>query len=166
MTKKFICECCGEEKEEWPAIAYNSPSAYMNLTEEQEKNSELTSDFCIIRYEDETCYFIRAVLVQNVVDSCQNLEYGVWVSLSEKSFYNYVENYDDKDFTTVYFGWLANYIHGYDYDSIPTNVEVDNSLGQPLILPHSSHEDPFVKDCYDGISLEETERRINILLNK
>ena len=163
---KYICECCGEEKEEWPAIAYNSPSPYMNLSEEEEKNSELGSDFCIIRYDDETCYFIRTVLVQNVIDGCQNLEYGVCVSLSEKSFNDYVENYNNKEFTAVYFGWLANYLPDYDYDSIPTNVEVDNSLGRPLILPHSSHDDRFVKDCYDGISKEESERRINVVLNK
>lgn len=163
---KYICECCGEEKDEWPAIAYNSPSPYMDLSKEEEKNSELGSDLCIIRYDDETCYFIRAVLVQNVIDSCQNLEYGVWVSLSEKSYNEYVENYDNKDFTAVYFGWLSNYLPDYDYDSIPTNVEVDNSLGRPLILPHSSHDDSFVKDCYDGISKEEAQRRINKVLNR
>lgn len=163
---KYICECCGEEKEDWPAIAYNSPSPYLNLSKEEEKNSELGSDFCIIRYDDETCYFIRTVLVQNVIDSCQNLEYGVWVSLSEKSFYDYVENYDNKDFTAIYFGWLANYLPDYDYNSIPTNVEVDNSLGRPFIIPHSSHSDCFVKDFYDGISKEEAERRINVVLNK
>ncbi|MDF2933322.1 MAG: hypothetical protein K0R36_2653 [Chryseobacterium sp.] len=71
----YICECCGEEKEDWPAIAYNSPSPYMNLSNKEEKNSELGSDFCIIRYDDENCYFIRTVLIQNVIDSCQNLEY-------------------------------------------------------------------------------------------
>lgn len=163
---KYICECCGEEKEDWPAIAYNSPSPYMNLSEEEEENSELTSDFCIIRYDDETCYFIRAVLIQNVIDSCQNLEYGVWVSLSEKSFNDYVENYNNKDFTAVYFGWLTNYLPDYDYDSIPTNVEVVNSVGRPLILPHSSHDDRFVTDCYNGISKKEAEKRINKVLSR
>jgi len=24
MTK-YICQCCGEEKEDWPALAYNAP---------------------------------------------------------------------------------------------------------------------------------------------
>ena len=37
----YICECCGEEKEDWPAIAYNSPSQYMDLSDEEEKNSDL-----------------------------------------------------------------------------------------------------------------------------
>ncbi|KFE97330.1 hypothetical protein IX39_20230 [Chryseobacterium formosense] len=163
---KYICSCCGEEKEEWPAIAYDSPSLYMDLSDEEKKNSELTSDFCIIRCDTETFYFIRAVLIQNVIDGCQNLEYGVWVSLGEKSFNEYVDNYDNKEFTAVYFGWLANYLPDYDYDSVPTNVEVDNSLGRPLVLPHSSHDDRFVRDCYDGISEEEAERRINLILNK
>lgn len=35
---KYICECCGEEKEDWPAIAYNPPSIYNRLTDEELKN--------------------------------------------------------------------------------------------------------------------------------
>ena len=163
---KFICECCGEEKDEWPAIAFNSPSPYLNLTEEELINSELSSDYCIIQYNNETNYFVRGVLVQNVIDSCQNLEYGVWVSLSEKSFNEYIENYNNKKFTSTYFGWLANYIPEYNYENIPTNVEVDNSIGRPMIFPHDSHDDSFVRDCYDGISLEEAERRISYVLNQ
>ncbi|MBW7676399.1 DUF2199 domain-containing protein [Chryseobacterium chendengshani] len=163
---KYICQCCGEEKEDWPAIAYSSPHPYMNLSDEELENSEITSDICIIRYSDETCYFIRVVLVQEVNESCQDLEYGVWVSLSKKSFNEYVENYDNKDFETVYFGWLCNNFPDYDFeDSIPTNVEVNNKVGRPFIFPHESHEHPFVHDFYNGISKEEAERRIKLVIN-
>ncbi|WP_027380592.1 DUF2199 domain-containing protein [Chryseobacterium daeguense] len=166
MTK-YICQCCGEEKEDWPAIAYSAPYPYSHLSDEEVENSELTSDLCIIRYSDETCYFIRAVLVQEVNDSCQNLEYGIWVSLSEKSFNEYVENYNNKDFEEGYFGWLANYFPHYEFDEcIPTNVIVDNSIGRPFVYPHDSFEHSFVKDFYSGISKEEAEARINSVLNK
>lgn len=164
---KYICQCCGEEKEDWPAIAYSSPSPYFNLSDEELENSELTSDFCIIKYSDETSYFIRAVLVQEVNESCQDLEYGVWVSLSEKSFNEYVENYDNKDFEGGYFGWLSNYLPDYEFEnSIPTDVFVNNKIGRPFIYPHESHDHPFVKDFYTGISEKEAERRINKVLNK
>ena len=31
---------------------------------------------------------------------------------------------------------------------------------------HSSHDDRFVKDCYNGISKKEAVRRINVVLRK
>lgn len=89
---KYICECCGEEKEDWPALAYNSPYFYSCLSEEEQENTELTSDLCVIKTPEDTHRFIRTVLVQEVADDCRDLEYGIWVSLSEKSFSEYVEN--------------------------------------------------------------------------
>ncbi|KUJ55106.1 DUF2199 domain-containing protein [Chryseobacterium aquaticum] len=164
---KYICKCCGEEKEDWPAIAYNSPYPYMNLSDEELENSELTSNLCIIRYSDETCYFIRVVLVQEVNDDCQDLEYGVWVSLSEKSFNEYVENYNNKSFESGCFGWFANYLPDYEFDEpIPTDVVINNNIGRPFIFPHESHEHLFVSDFYNGITKKEAEKRINLVLNK
>ncbi|MGC5744063.1 DUF2199 domain-containing protein [Chryseobacterium sp. NFX27] len=161
---KYTCECCGKEMEDWPAIAYNSPSIYHQLTDEELENAELSSDSCIIKYPDETNYFIRAVLVQEVPDSCQDLEYGVWVSLSEKSFNEYVENYDNKEFESEFFGWLSNYLPDYDFEeSIPTTVVVNNSIGRPFIFPHQSYEHPFIHDFYNGISQEQAERRMDVI---
>lgn len=153
--------------EDWPAIAYNAPSIYHQLTDEELESAELSSDLCIIKYPDETNYFIRAVLVQEVTDNCQDLEYGVWVSLSEKSFNDYAENYDNKEYETGYFGWLSNYFPDYDFEeSIPANVIVNNKTGRPFIYPHDSFEHPFVHDFYNGISLEDAEERINRVLNQ
>jgi hypothetical protein len=164
---KYICQCCGEEKEDWPALTYFAPYPYIQLTEEELENSELTSDLCIIRYSDETCYFVRAVLVQEVNESCQNLDYGIWVSLSEKSFKEYVENYDNNEFEGGCFGWLASYFHNYDFnESIPTDVFINNKVGRPFVYPHESYDHPFVKDFYNGISKDEAEQRINKVLNK
>jgi hypothetical protein len=121
----------------------------------------------VIKYPDEICYFIRVVLVQEVTDNCQDLEYGVWVSLSEKSFNEYKKMYDNKDFEGGYFGWLAIYLPDYESeDPIPADVIINNQIGRPLIYPHESYDHPFVKDFYSGISKEEAEKRINRVLNK
>lgn len=164
---KYICKCCGEEKEDWPAIAYSAPYPYFQLSDEELENSELTSDLCIIRYSDEICYFIRAVLVQGVNENCQDLEYGIWVSLSEKNYNEYVDNYDDKEFEKKCFGWLSNYLPDYDFnETIPTDVFVNNKIGRPFVYPHKSCEHPFVRDFYSGISKTEAEKRINLILNR
>jgi hypothetical protein len=105
------------------------------------------------------------VLVQKVIGSCQNLDYGVWVSLSEKSFNEYVENYDNKKFEAGYFGWLSNYLPDYESTiNIPINVFVNNSIGRPLIDPQQDYEHSFIEDFYNGITKEEAEKRINLVL--
>lgn len=81
----FICECCGKEHNEWPALTFISPDNYNCLSEEQkEKIAEIDSDTCTINYSDQVYRFIRCVLFQKVNDNCQDLDYGLWVSLSEK----------------------------------------------------------------------------------
>lgn len=45
---KYICQCCGEEKEDWPAIAYSVPYPYFNLSDDEVANSELSADCRII----------------------------------------------------------------------------------------------------------------------
>ena len=87
---KFTCACCGEEHESWPALAFNSPDNYSNLSEEDKRNiAELTNDTCTITYSDQVDRFIRCTLTQKVNDHCEDLEYGLWVSLCEKSYQNY-----------------------------------------------------------------------------
>lgn len=163
---KYICQCCGEEKEDWPAIAYNAPYFYYCLSEEELENAELTSDLCVVEDAENTHRFIRTVLVQEVKDDCRDLEYGIWVSLSEKNFNEYVENYDNKEFEAEYFGWLSTYLPDYEFEeSIPTTVLVNNSVGRPFVYPHESYEHPFVHDFYNDITKEEAEKRINRVLN-
>src|SRR5436190_20167554 len=105
---KYICSCCGQEHEDWPTLAYSSPTHYERLTDEEKENiAELSSDFCIIRNTEQTDRFIRCTLSQKVIDHCENLDYGLWVSLSEKSFQDYSDNFKNENHVTSYFGWLS-----------------------------------------------------------
>src|SRR4051794_554849 len=116
MTK-YTCPVCGKEHEEWPALAYKSPQAYENLSEsEQEEIADLFDDFCVIRHEDQTDRFIRCILRQKVPDHCEDLEYSLWVSLSEKNFHDYDENFHNENHETVYFGWLSSFLPEYTYE--------------------------------------------------
>jgi hypothetical protein len=84
---KYTCSNCGKEHEEWPALTYISSTNYDTLSEEDKQNiAELTSNFCIITHPDQTDRFIRCTLTQKLIDHCEDLEYGLWVSLSEKEF--------------------------------------------------------------------------------
>jgi hypothetical protein len=164
---KYTCSNCGEEHEEWPALSYLAPLLYDELSdEEKESRAELSDDFCIIRDGNETHRYIRATLTQKVIDHCENLEYGLWVSLSEKSFEDYKSNWDNKNHEAGYFGWLSNNLPDYKFESIPTNVVTRTGGLRPDIIPHNDFDHPFVRDYYNGITKEEAERRIFAAFNK
>ena len=165
-TTKYICSVCGQEHEEWPALAYSSPTNYNGLTEDEKQNiAELKSDFCIIRYPDQTDRFIRCTLTQKVIDYCEDLQYGLWVSLSEKSFQDYSDNFNNENHVTRYFGWLSNQLPGYDnMTEIPTTVFTREGNQRPDIVPHKDFDHQFVTDYYRGITKQEAQRRIREML--
>jgi hypothetical protein len=159
---KYICSNCGQEHDEWPALTYSAPVYYNQLTEEEKLgNAELGSDICIIHNPEQTDRFIRCTMTQKVTDHCDDLEYGLWVSLSEESFEDYLDNFENDDHVMSYFGWLSNQLPGYeDMTQIPTTVFTRTGGRRPYIVPHEDFDHPFVRDFYNGITKQEAERRI------
>jgi hypothetical protein len=165
---KYTCSTCGKQHDDWPALAFDSPHYYHNLSDvEKETIAQLSSDFCVITYEDQTDRFIRCTLTQKVDGSCQCLEYGIWVSLSERSFADYSDNFDNKNHETAYFGYFCNNIPGYESTlSIPTSVRTRTGGKRPEVILDPDFDHQFVKDYYNGIGIQEAEIRINNMLGK
>ena len=164
---KSVCHVCGEEHGEWPALGFISPAPYEGLNnQEKQEIAKLSTDFCEIHYEDQIDRFIRVVLIQEVIDCSENLEYGLWVSLSEKSYKDYSDNYNNENHETGYFGWLCSHIPEYENTlSIPCNVNTKLGNQRPEIIPHKDFDHPFVNDYYNGITKKEAEKRINDMIN-
>lgn len=165
---KYKCISCREEHEEWPALAFISPDNYNYLSDaDKKKLGYLDSDFCVIDYGDQTDRFIRCTLIQKINDYCDNLNYGLWVSLSEKSYADYEHNFKKESEEKGYFGWLCNDIADYDFsESIPMDVITQGNGQRPQLMPHQSFDHPFIRDFYNGISKEEAERRISNMLER
>jgi hypothetical protein len=162
---KYTCSNCGKVHEEWPALAFDSPTGYNVLPESlKQEIGELDNDFCIVRHPEQTDRFIRATLTIKVIDHCENLDYGVWVSLSEKNFDDYSANFGNPKHETKYFGWLSNDIPEYDIASIPTTVFTRLNNLRPEIVPHKDFDHQLVRDYYQGITKAEAEKRINDML--
>jgi hypothetical protein len=167
VLRSSKCSVCGKVHDEWPALAWTSPMAYNELTQEEKSSmAELDSDFCLIQYPDQIDRFIRVTLDQKVNDHCDVLSYGVWVSLSESNFEDYSAKYGDPDSEEVkYFGWLSNSIPGYPITlNIPMTIITRKGNLRPEAMPHSDSPHPFVADYYSGISVVEAERRIMEML--
>jgi hypothetical protein len=164
---KFKCINCGKIHEEWPALTFISPDHYNCLSDIDKKNmAEIDSDFCIINHKNEISRFIRCTLTQKVNDHCEDLEYGLWVSLSEKSYDDYKLNFKIETEEKGYFGWLCNDLKDYEFtETVPMNVFTRSNGQRPELIPHKSFEHKFVKDYYNGISKKEAEKRILNMLN-
>ncbi len=165
---QFQCSCCGKTHDSWPALTFKAPDPYAGLSEEERREmATFSSDFCVIKWEDQTDRFIRVTFTQKVLESCQDLDYGVWVSLSETSFADYEANFHNDSHEATYFGWLCNEIWGYDFSKggIPMTVRTRPNGQRPEAFPHEGFDHPFVRDFYDGITLNEAERRIGKLGN-
>jgi hypothetical protein len=166
-TMLYQCTECGEMHEGWPAIAFDAPNNYSELTEDEKKKhvKEKTDDLCVIAYENQTDHFIRAVLFQTVTDSCQNLDYGVWVSVSEKNYNAYRNNELEEDST--FFCFLCTWIPGYESTmAVKCYGVIGNPAHRPEVIPYEDQMDhPFVSDYYNGISKQDAEARIQKALN-
>jgi hypothetical protein len=163
---KLKCSKCGNVHSEWPALTFKSPSNYDLLSlQSKQKLGELDSDFCQINYEDQVDRFIRVTLTQKVNGTCENLDYGLWVSLSEKSFLDYKENFNNENHETQYFGYLCSNISEYENTmSIPCDVITKKGNTRPEIFPHKDFNNHFVKDYYTGISKSEALTRISEMI--
>jgi hypothetical protein len=163
----YKCADCGQMHEGWPALAFATPHYYHILSpEDKKKIAKINNDLCIIQYPDQTDRFIRTVMKQKIINDCRYVEYGIWVSVSEKSYLDYCKNFDSEEQNATYFCYLANPIPGYeDTLSVKANVITQNGRDRPLVVPQEGQMDnQFVADFYNGITVAEAEQRVKFMM--
>ena len=157
-----ICLKCGQIHEKLQAIGFDRPWHYDELTVKYKNEiDEISEDFCIIRYSDQTDRFIRAVLSFQIIDVCETLDYGVWVSLSKNSYDDYEMNFKETSEKKTYFGRICNEIQDYKESTLGLhfNVITQNINNRPELVPHQD-EHQLIYDWQNGISIEEALKRI------
>lgn len=154
----FKCSCCGAIHEGSPSIGYRMPDQYASLSEEQRTTmGRLGEDFCTITHEDGMDHFVRAILEVPIHGIDEPFLWGIWVSLSQKSFDRYVETFNEPVEGDGFFGWVCNEIAAYPYgESRPADVYVQLGRERPKIVLHrleGAIRDPLVIDQTHGISM-------------
>jgi hypothetical protein len=108
------------------------------------------------------------VLELPIVDHDDAFAYGVWSSLSERSFDRVVELWDDprRAEEPAYFGWLSSTIPGYpDTLSLPLDVVVEALERRPAFHPHDG-DHPLIRDHRYGITMERVHATVERLLHQ
>jgi hypothetical protein len=153
----FRCSCCGEMHEGSPSFGFRAPDQYASLSEEQKiRIATLSSDLCTIANEGSSDHFIRAILEVPIHGIEEPFLWGVWVSLSEKSFIRYRETYERAVAGEGFFGWVCNQIKLYPHSKPrPSDVIVQSEHSRPKVVLHrtDTEDDPLVIDQTDGISV-------------
>jgi len=166
-TTESKCSTCGETHDELPALGFVTPFYYDILSKkDKEEIAEISSDFCIINHPNQTDRFIRTVLTIQINDACEDLDYGVWVSLSEKSFNDYEADFKNDAEEKTYFGMISNEIPDYEQSTLGLHVNVNTRNGgiRPEIIPHQN-DHKLIADWQNGITLAEAEKRVERMKN-
>lgn len=164
---EYKCLICGRVHDELPAIAFKTPYHYDVLSDQDKfEIAEISDDFCVIRHIDQTDRFIRTTLRIPINDACEDLDYGIWVSLSEKSFLEYQDEFKHNVEGKIYFGMICNQISDYEESTIGLHVNVvtrSEGMRPELELHQSDHK--LVEDWVHGISIEEAKERVETATN-
>lgn len=163
-TFKFKCEQCNEWHEDSPSFGFNAPAHYYSLSDSDKENSLLSNDLCSTVDGN---YFIRTILEVPIIDIDEPFMWGVWISVSEKSFNHYTnkKNEDEDEDLTHYFGWFQNRLPYYpDTLNLKTNAYLQPNNHRPILdLEHTDH--PLSIDYHQGISWEKAIEITTILLH-
>lgn len=151
----YTCSCCGERHEGSPSFGWPAPHPYDGLSDaDRDTIATLTPDTCILRYGDVTDYFARTTLEIPIHGVAEPFLWGVWVSLSEKSFERYTSTWERHDEADRWFGWFSNQLPYYpDTMNLKTTVRPRNGGQRPIIaLEETDH--PLSLHHHHGISRE------------
>lgn len=153
----FKCSRCGEMHEGSPSFAFHSPDQYAGLSEEQKAEMGwLTDDFCTITHDEGTDRFVRAVLEVPIHGVKEPFLWGIWVSLSEKSFERVRGTFSEPVEGETFFGWVCNSISAYPHGNPhPSDVVVRAGKNRPKVILHRAdmEDDQLVLDQVNGISV-------------
>jgi hypothetical protein len=135
-----------------PAFGADVPVSYYAIPkEEREARCSLGTDDCVI---DEKWFFGRGCIEIPVHGESEKLSWGVWVSLSENSFNQWIACFEAKQRCHIgpFFGWLNAWLKPYpETINLKTCVHLrDNGIRPYIELEPTDH--PLAIEQREGVS--------------
>jgi hypothetical protein len=151
---RFKCRTCDEWHEGMPSFSADAPLFYYGVpVAERAHRCVLTSDTCVV---DDLHRFVRGRLEVPVIGADEPLAWGVWVSLSEPNYREFVGSFDTAERTHVgpYFGWLSAALPLLpSTENLKTMVHLQSNGLRPLIeLEPTDH--PLAIEQRIGITID------------
>lgn len=152
---RWTCSRCGKEHDGLPLDwAFDAPTYWEGPRAD---GDFLNEDVCVWTDDGgDRSYFVRGLIEIAVNDSEDTFAYGVWSSLSERSFERFMQLYDDPERTRepAYFGWLSNVLPGYPRTlNLPLDVMTPELDLRPELRLHRG-DHPLILEQERGITRE------------
>ncbi len=152
---RFKCTSCGEWHEGVPGYAAEAPLYYYSIpVEERAQRCNLGSDTCIV--DQEVDISSAAAWRSRCTASSEPFIWGVWVSLSDKSFRQFMECFDAPERSHIgpFFGWLSAELPCYpSTENLKTRVHLRDNGVRPFVeLEPTDH--PLAVEQRTGITAE------------
>jgi hypothetical protein len=169
MEMAWTCRCCGRQFDTLPTgWSWAKPDLWAETPEAlRQPASRLDSDLCRMEFGDRTHHFIRGTLEIPIIGTDDVLSWGVWSSLSERSFERALELWDAEDVSGEErrFGWLANRLPPYaDARSVALEVWLRSDGLRPSFRAVSPEDHPIVVDQGQGVTLERVQDYVTALM--
>jgi hypothetical protein len=151
---RFKCMGCGEWHEGMPDYSAEAPLyCYSVPMAERAARCILDTDTCVV---DQKFFFVRGCLEIRVQGEREPFVWGVWVSLSENSFDQFVECFEaaKRSHTGPFFGWLSAELPLYpSTENLKVRVHLrDNGMRPCIELEPTEH--PRAVEQRRGITAE------------
>ena len=134
MEFEFKCGSCGQVHRGVPTFGSDAPRSYYEIPEEERNvRCSLSTDSCVI---DGKWFFVRGCIEIPVHAETTPFILGVWVSLSERSFKQWLECFDAPKRSHIgpFFGWLNASLKPYpDTLNLKTRVHLRDHGTRPYI---------------------------------
>jgi hypothetical protein len=158
---RWTCTCCGEVMTGLPMdLHFEAPVDFSLLDRKSRKRSHIDTDFCEVNLSDgSTQRYVRALLPLPVPQLEDEFRFGVWVSVSEKSWTVYREGFATGHYSEAgCFGYLMHDIPDFEgSELLQCDVWFQPDGLRPVIeLHHVDH--PLVEAQQNGVEPRQVER--------
>jgi hypothetical protein len=162
----YTCSRCGQ-LHEGPPLAYGAdyPEAWAEVPEAQRrKRVVMGEEQCIIDRRD---FYVRARLVLPVTDGPEPFEWGVWVSLGQKSFLRMVEVWatPGRESEPPYAAWLQTALPDYPQTVGLKGWLQTRPVGERPTLALEATDHPLAREQRDGIPMQRVREIAEMLLH-
>jgi hypothetical protein len=165
LTTGFDCAGCGRRHDEMP-LSFHAPApAVWSDSLAGRPDCELTSDVCVIHGEH---FFVRGLIEVPLLGRDEHFEWGVWVSLSEDSFWRMADAWDTpgREAAAPVFGWLSTELPTFSESTLNLKTMVHTQpVGLRPLIQVEPTEHPLAVEQRDGLAWDAVTARVSQLLH-
>ena len=166
---RFTCAICGGEHDiEDMSFGFDAPVQWDLLSDDERSRSMLGGEQCEIDSDEGRSFYIRACLEIPIRCTERTFAWGVWCSLSESSYLEVSEHWDDPARASLgpYFGWLCTKIPRYPDTVFLKTMVHQREVGVRPAVELDATDHPLAVDQRDGIEEDRLKDIVIGLLHK